>query len=196
MTENSDTPDGTAPGTTESGATPTDAPATAPGPQPEPIRFFGTTWVAHDGSYGLRRAGAALGSLAAAVASCFVLRFAYQGLEIADVGSLIGMLVVLMFAICSAVAFRKTWEGFGRRPADPAREDTLRGLKTIGFIGSLLAYFFRTFTEAPGEKLRRAEYEAAQARFAKRRSSRTGNPAARRTAKAAKAAKAKKPRRT
>lgn len=196
MTENSDTPDGTAPGTTESGATPTDAPATAPGPQPEPIRFFGTTWVAHDGGYGLRRAGAALGSLAAAVASCFVLRFAYQGLEIADVGSLIGMLVVLMFAICSAVAFRKTWEGFGRRPADPAREDTLRGLKTIGFIGSLLAYFFRTFTEAPGEKLRRAEYEAAQARFAKRRSSRTGNPAARRTAKAAKAAKAKKPRRT
>lgn len=199
MTENSDTPDGTAPGTTESGATPTDAPATAPGPQPEPIRFFGTTWVAHDGGYGLRRAGAALGSLAAAVASCFVLRFAYQGLEIADVGSLIGMLVVLMFAICSAVAFRKTWEGFGRRPADPAREDTLRGLKTIGFIGSLFAYFFRTFTEAPGEKLRRAEYEAAQARFAKRRSSRTGNPAARRTAKAArtaKTAKAKKPRRT
>ncbi|WP_326660684.1 hypothetical protein [Streptomyces sp. NBC_00385] len=189
MTENSDTPDGTAPGTTESGATPTGTPATAPGPQPEPIRFFGTTWVAHDGNYGLRRAGAAIGSLAAAVASCFVLRFAYQGLEIADVGSFVGLLVVLMFAICSAVAFRKTWEGFSRRPADPAREDTLRGLKTIGFVGSLLAYFFRTFTEAPGEKLRRAEYEAAQVRFAKRRSSRTGNPAAR------KAAKAKKPRR-
>ncbi|MFI6951803.1 hypothetical protein [Streptomyces sp. NPDC050422] len=192
MTENSDTPDGTAPGTTESGATPTGPPATAPGPQPEPIRFFGTTWVAHDGNYGLRRAGAAIGSLAAAVASCFVLRFAYQGLEIADVGSLVGVLVVLMFAICSAIAFRKTWEGFSRRPADPAREDTLRGLKTIGFIGSLLAYFFRTFTEAPGEKLHRAEYEAAQARFAKRRSSRTGNPSAR---KAARAAKAKKPRR-
>lgn len=80
-------------------------------------------------------------------------------------------------------------EGFSRRPADPAREDTLRGLKTIGFIGSLLAYFFRTFTEAPGEKLRRAEYEAAQVRFAKRRSSRTGNPAAR------KAPRAKKSRR-
>ncbi|MET7648885.1 hypothetical protein ABZS83_35755 [Streptomyces sp. NPDC005426] len=187
MTENSDTPDGTAPGTPESGVAPAGAPATAPGPQPEPLRFFGTTWVAHDGGYGLRRAGAAVGSLAAAVASCFVLRFAYQGLEIADVGGFIGMLVVLMFAICSAVAFRKTWEGFSRRPADPAREDTLRGLKTIGFIGSLLAYFFRTFTEAPGEKLRRAEYEAAQARFAKRRSSRTGNPAARRTAKAKKA---------
>nr|WSW68545.1 hypothetical protein OG461_21355 [Streptomyces sp. NBC_00995] len=189
MTENSDTPDGTAPGSTESGGTPAGTPATAPGPQPEPIRFFGTTWVAHDGNYGLRRAGAGLGSLAAAVAACFVLRFAYQGLEIADVGSFVGLLVVLMFAICSAVAFRKTWEGFSRRPADPAREDTLRGLKTIGFVGSLLAYFFRTFTEAPGEKLRRAEYEAARARFAKRRSSRTGNPAAR------KAARARKPRR-
>lgn len=176
MSENSDTPDGPAPGT-------------APGPQPEPLRLFGTTWVEHDGHYGLRRAGAAVGSLAAAVAACFVLRFAYQGLEIADVGGFVGMLVVLMFAVCSAVAFRKTWEGFSRRPADPAREDTLRGLKTIGFIGSLLAYFFRTFTEAPGEKLRRTEYEEALARYAKRRSSRTGNPAARKTAKA------KKPRR-
>ncbi|MEU9093631.1 hypothetical protein ACIOEW_17135 [Streptomyces sp. NPDC087901] len=191
MSENSDTPDGTAPDATESGTASgtasAGAPATAPGPQPEPIRFFGTTWVSHDGNYGLRRAGAAVGSLAAAVASCFVLRFAYQGLEIADVGSFVGLLVVLMFAICSAVAFRKTWEGFSRRPADPGREDTLRGLKTIGFIGSLLAYFFRTFSEAPGEKLRRTEYEAAQARFAKRRSARTGNPAARRTAKAKKA---------
>ncbi|THA76283.1 hypothetical protein E6R60_11615 [Streptomyces sp. A0642] len=190
MTENSDTPDGTAPGASGSGSAPTGASATPSGPQPEPIRFFGTTWVAHDGSYGLRRAGAAVGSLAAAAASCFVLRFAYQGLEIADVGSFVGLLVVLMFAICSAVAFRKTWEGFSRRPADPSREDALRGLKTIGFIGSLLAYFFRTFTEAPGEKLRREEYEAARARFAKRRSSRTGNPAAR------KATKAKRPRRT
>lgn len=187
MSENSDTTDGTAPGATESAAAGTDTPATAPGPQPEPIRFFGTTWVAHDGNYALRRAGASLGSLAAAVASCFVLRFAYQGLEIADVGSFVGMLVVLMFAICNAIAFRKTWEGFSRRPADPDREDTLRGLKTIGFIGSLVAYFFRTFTEAPGEKLRRTEYEAAQVRYAKRRSARTGNPAARKTAKAKKA---------
>ena len=40
------------------------------GPQPEPIRFFGTTWVDHDGGYGLRRVGVAVGSLAAAVAAC------------------------------------------------------------------------------------------------------------------------------
>ncbi|MFC9248259.1 hypothetical protein ACFT7S_30815 [Streptomyces sp. NPDC057136] len=173
--ENSETP-GPGPG-------PKPAGSTAAGPQPEPIRFFGTTWVGHDGGYGLRRAGVAVGSLAAAVAACFVLRFAYQGLEIADVGSFVGLLVVLMFAICSAIAFRKTWEGFGRRPADPAREDNLRGLKSIGFVGSLLAYFFRALTEAPGEKLRRTEYEAALAQYAKRRSARTGNPAARKRPK-------------
>lgn len=175
MSENSEA-SGTPSGSTTSGGS-------TPGPQPEPLRFFGTTWVDHDGGYGLRRAGAAVGSLAAAVASCFVLRFAYQGLEIAEVGSIVGMLVVLMFAVCSAIAFRRTWDGFSRRPADPSREDSLRGLKSIGFIGSLLAYFFRSLLEAPGEKLRRTEYETALAQYVKRRSTRTGNPAARRSAK-------------
>ncbi|MFB7915109.1 hypothetical protein [Streptomyces sp. NPDC056061] len=172
MSENSEAPD--------VDATPAGA---AAGPRPEPLFLFGTTWVDRSGGYGLRRAGAAVGSLVATVAACFVLRFAYQGLEIADVGNTVGILVVVMFAICSAVAFRKTWEGFGRRPADPAREASLRGLKTIGFIGSLLAYFLRTFMEAPGEGLRRAEYETALARYEKRRAARTGNPAARRTTK-------------
>ncbi|MEU0302300.1 hypothetical protein ABZ252_22955 [Streptomyces sp. NPDC006175] len=177
MSENSEAP-----------GTPSAAPSgsTAPGPQPESLRFFGTTWVGHDGGYGLRRVGATLGSLVAAVAGCLVLRFAYQGLEIAEVGSLVGMLVVLMFAVCSAIAFRKTWEGFTRRPADPSHEDRLRGLKSIGFIGSLLAYFIRSFQEAPGEKLRRTEYETALDRYTKRRSARTGNPAARKSAKGAK----------
>ncbi|MFJ8882699.1 hypothetical protein ACIRJR_04720 [Streptomyces sp. NPDC102402] len=174
MSENSE-----APGT--SSAAPSGG--TTPGPQPEPLRFFGTTWVDHDGGYGLRRAAVTAGSLAAAVASCLVLRFAYQGLEIAEVDSLVGVLVVLMFAVCSAIAFRKTWEGFTRRPADPSADDRLRGLKSIGFIGSLLAYFIRSFREAPGEKLRRTEYETALARYTKRRSSRTGNPAARKGAK-------------
>ncbi|MFI9001125.1 hypothetical protein [Streptomyces sp. NPDC053541] len=157
----------------------TGAAAGPAGPRPEEIRFFGTTWLDHTGHYGLRRAGVAAGSLAAAVAGCFVLRFAYQGLEIAEVGGFVNTLVVVMFAICSAIAFRKTWEGFGRRPADPAREDALRSLKAIGFIGSLLAYFFRSLTEAPGEKLRRAEYEEAVARFEKRRAKSSGNPAGR-----------------
>ncbi|MEV1049009.1 hypothetical protein [Streptomyces sp. NPDC049916] len=174
MSENSE-----APGTPPPGGKPSGGAPTTPGPQPEPIRFFGTTWVDHDGGYGLRRAGVAVGSLAAAAAACFVLRFAFQGLQIAEVGSLVGMLVIVMFAVCSAIAFRKTWEGFGARPKDPAREDALRGLKSIGFIGSLLAYFVRSLTEAPGEKLRRTEYETARAQYDKRRSSRTGNPAAR-----------------
>ncbi|MER5889174.1 hypothetical protein ABT160_35565 [Streptomyces sp. NPDC001941] len=148
----------------------------AEGPQPEPIRFFGTTWVDHDGHYGLRRAGVAVGSLAAAVISCLVLRFAFQGLQIAAVGGFVNTLVIIMFAVCSALAFRKTWEGFVRRPADPGREDALRGLKAIGFIGSLLAYFVRSFVEAPGEKLLREEYETARAQFAKRRARSSGNP--------------------
>ncbi|MGW4163840.1 hypothetical protein [Streptomyces sp. NPDC004788] len=153
------------------------------GPQPEDIRFFGTTWLDHSGHYGLRRAAVAVGSLAAAVAGCLVLRFAYQGLEIAEVGGFVSVLVVVMFAICSAIAFRRTWEGFSRRPADPAREDALRSVKAIGFIGSLLAYFFRALSEAPGERLRRTEYETARAQYEKRRAGRAGNPSQRKKPK-------------
>ena len=151
----------------------------AGGPQPEPIRYFGTTWVAHDGGYGLRRAGVAVGSLVTAFAACLLLRFAYQGLAIADVGGFLNILVVAMFAICSAIAFRKTWESYTRRPTGPIGPDSLRSLKTIGFIGSLIAYFLRSLAEAPGEKLRREEYETARSQYEKRRSTRTGNPAAR-----------------
>ncbi|MFD3518727.1 hypothetical protein [Streptomyces sp. NPDC058657] len=154
-------------------------PGTPAGPQPEPLRFFGTSWLNHTDGYGMRRAGVAVGSLAAAVAGCFLLRFAYEGLQIADVGGIVGTLVIVMFAVCSAIAFRKTWEGFGARPTDPAREQSLRSLKTIGFVGALLAYFFRSFTEAPGEKLHREEYETALTQYNRRRGTRTGNPAAR-----------------
>ncbi|RCH61706.1 hypothetical protein DT019_36815 [Streptomyces sp. SDr-06] len=160
-----------------------DAKASAPGPRPEPIRFFGTTWVDHDHGYGLRRAGAAIGSLAAAVAGCLVLRFAYEGLQLSNTGTFVNVLVVVMFAICSALAFRKTWDGFSARPADPDADRSLQGLKAIGFIGSLLAYFFRTFTEAPGEGLHRKEYEAARAQYERRRGTRTGNPAAKKRPK-------------
>ena len=155
-----------------------DTPAGSPeghGPRPEPIRFFGTAWVHHDNGYALRRLGAATGSLAAAVASCLILRFAYEGLQIADTGSFVTVLVIAMFAICSALAFRNTWDGFGRRP-DPDRQASLRGLLAIGFVGSLLAFFFRSLVEAPGEKLHREEYEAARREHEKRGARRTGNP--------------------
>ncbi|MET9643971.1 hypothetical protein ACFZB6_12850 [Streptomyces syringium] len=154
----------------------------AAGPQPEPIRFFGTTWVDHDGGYALRRAGVAVGALAAAAAGAFVLRFGYEGLAVAEVGNLVNMLVVVAFAVCSALAFRRTWEGFQRRPdpaADPAAEKSMRSILMIGFIGSLLAYFFRALREAPGERLHREEYEEARTRYERRRTTRTGNPAAR-----------------
>jgi hypothetical protein len=120
----------------------------------------------------------AVGSLVAAAASCLVLRFAYQGLEIADVGKLVNVLVVVMFAVCSALAFGHTWGAFTKRP-DPERQASLRGLLAIGFIGSLLAYFFRTLTEAPGEKLHREEYETSRTQHEKRGKRRTGNPSKR-----------------
>lgn len=157
----------------------TSAPA-ATGPEPEPIRFFGTTWVNHDGGYALRRVGMAVAALVVAVAGAFVLRFSYEGLEIGNVGAFLSISVVVLFAIASSIAFAKTWDSFSRRQAPSSDETALKGLKAIGFIGSLIAYFLRCFVEAPGEKLRRAEYERAAAEFARRRSSRTGNPAARR----------------
>ncbi|MFF7237831.1 EamA/RhaT family transporter [Streptomyces collinus] len=151
-------------------------PAGSPGgPRPEPLRFFGTSWVDHDHGYTARRAGVAAGSLVAAAASCLVLRFAYEGIQIADSGAFVTVLVVAMFAICSALAFRNTWEGFGKRH-DPQRQATLRGLLAIGFVGSLLAYFFRSLTEAPGEKLHREEYDRAREEYTRRTSRRTGNP--------------------
>ncbi|MEU8030181.1 EamA/RhaT family transporter [Streptomyces sp. NPDC049099] len=150
---------------------------TAPsgGPRPEPLRFFGTTWVNHDNGYAARRAGVAVGSLATAVVSCLVLRFAYEGIRIADTGSFVTVLITVMFAICSALAFRNTWEGFGTRH-DPQRQASLRGLLAIGFVGSLLAYFFRSLIEAPGEKLHREEYAKAREEYQRRTLRRTGNP--------------------
>ncbi|MFC9282301.1 EamA/RhaT family transporter [Streptomyces collinus] len=145
------------------------------GPRPEPLRFFGTSWVDHDHGYAARRAGVAAGSLVAAAASCLILRFAYEGIQIADSGAFVTVLVVAMFAICSALAFRNTWEGFGKRH-DPQRQATLRGLLAIGFVGSLLAYFFRSLTEAPGEKLHREEYDLAREEYERRTTRRTGNP--------------------
>ncbi|MFE5871908.1 hypothetical protein ACFQ6V_25145 [Streptomyces roseifaciens] len=141
------------------------------GPQPEPIRFFGTTWLNHDGGYALRRVGAGLGALAAAAAGALVLRFGYEGLAIAQVGGLANTMVVVAFAVCSTLSFRRTWERFGRRPdpgADPHAERSMQSLMMIGFVGALLAYALRTLKEAPGEQLHRREYEEAVARYERR----------------------------
>ncbi|WP_416981630.1 EamA/RhaT family transporter [Streptomyces sp. T028] len=160
-------------------ATPADRPTGSTGPRPEPLRFFGTTWVEHDQGYTARRLAVAAGALAATVGSCLVLRFAYEGLAIAETGSFVTLLVVVMFTICSALAFRTTWDSFSKRP-DPDRQASLRGLLAIGFAGSLAAYFFRALIEAPGEKLHREEYETALKQHEKRASRRTGNPSKKR----------------
>lgn len=170
MSDENGTPDSTA------GST---APADSGGPRPEPLRFFGTSWVNHDDGYAARRAGVAVGSLLAAAAACFVLRFAYEGLQIAGSGAFVTLLVVVMFAVCSALAFRHTWDGFTKRP-DPERQASLRGLLAIGFIGSLVAYFFRSLTEAPGETLHRQEYEEARKRHERKAGRRSGNPSKKR----------------
>lgn len=154
-------------------------PAGSTGPRPEPLRFFGTTWVDHDNGYTARRIAVAVGSLTTAAASCLVLRFAYEGLQLADTGSFVTLLMVVMFAICSALAYRHTWDSFSKRP-DPGRQASLRGLLAIGFVGSLLAYFFRSLTEAPGERLHREEYETARKQHESRTTRRTGNPAKKR----------------
>ncbi|MFI8171577.1 EamA/RhaT family transporter [Streptomyces sp. NPDC085931] len=155
--------------------------ASPDGPHPQPLRFFGTTWLNHDSGYTARRVAVAAGSLAAAVASCLVLRLAYQGLQIAAIGGFVSLLMIVMFAVCSAMAFRHTWDGFTSRP-DPDRQASLRGLLSIGFVGSLLAYFLRSLTEAPGEKLHRAEYESARRQYEKRTTRRSGNPSRKRRA--------------
>ncbi|MFF9058638.1 EamA/RhaT family transporter [Streptomyces sp. NPDC014882] len=187
MSDENGTPD-TEAGSPETGAGPSGRPAHpagAPaagvpsGPRPEPLRFFGTTWVDHDRGYPLRRIGVAVGSLAAAVASCLVLRLAYEGLALAGTGGFVTVLVTVIFAISSALAFRNTWEGFTERP-DPGRQASPRGLPAIGFVGSLLAYFLRSLTEAPGEKLHREEYETARAEHERRTARRTRNPSKKR----------------
>ncbi|WP_405769320.1 EamA/RhaT family transporter [Streptomyces sp. NBC_01538] len=147
-----------------------------PEPRPEPLRFFGTTWVERDAGYTARRVGVAAGALTATIASLLILRFAYEGLRIAAVGGLVTLLVLVMFAVCSALAFGHTWGAFTRRP-DPARQASLRGLLTIGFVGSLTAYFLRSLKEAPGETLHRQEYEASRTRHTRQSTRRTGNPA-------------------
>lgn len=102
----------------QSPAEPAEAAAPA-GPEPEPIPFFGTTWVNHDGGYALRRAGIAIGALVTAVAAALLLRLSYEGLELGNVGPFLSISVVVLFAISSSIAFAKTWESFSRRPAPP-----------------------------------------------------------------------------
>jgi hypothetical protein len=151
-------------------------------PRPEPIRFYGTTWVDHSGGYAFRRLALGLGALLLGALGALVLRLAYQGLGVAQVGDWVRVSTVVAFAVCSSVAFTRTLSRYRSRPevVDEARERSLRSIVVIGFLGTLLAYALRSLIEAPGEKLLRADHEQAVKRYERGRTTRTGNPAKRR----------------
>ncbi|WNI17118.1 EamA/RhaT family transporter [Streptomyces sp. ITFR-21] len=145
-------------------------------PRPEPIRFFGTTWVQHDRGYGWRRAAATTGSLLATAAGVLALGFGIHGLT--GFGFLLTALTVAGFAAGSVLAFRRTWQGYtGHPPADSDPVKPTSSLYALGFVGTLLAYFLRSLTEAPGERHHRTAYETARAEHLRRRAARSGNPA-------------------
>lgn len=151
-------------------------------PRPEKILFYGTTWVDHSGGYALRRPALGLGALLLAALGAFVLRLAYQGLGVAQVGDWVRTSTVIAFAVCSSVAFTRTLSRYRQRPesVDEARERSMRSIMAVGFLGILLAYALRSLIEAPGEKLLRADHEQAVKRYRRGRTTRTGNPAKRR----------------
>ncbi|WP_069813066.1 hypothetical protein [Streptomyces sp. TP-A0874] len=149
-------------------------------PRPEPLRFFGTTWVDRGGGYTARRVGLAVGSLAATAAGAVALFLGYQGLSVAAVGDLISLLIILTFSACSFLAFITTWQGFTRRRGtDPSVERSLQSIRLVGFVGIFFAWFLRSLVEAPGERLHRADYQRESRLHERRRVARSGNPATR-----------------
>lgn len=146
-------------------------------PRPEPIRFYGTTWVDRSHGYLPRRFGLGLGAMLLAAAGIVLLRLAHDALRLADSNGLLNTLLIVAFALCSAMAFNRTWASY-RRPV-PGDEHMFRSIKIVGFVGVLLAYALRSGIEAPGEGLRRRHYEDAVAAHRKLNTKRSGNPARR-----------------
>ncbi|MGF1429669.1 hypothetical protein [Kitasatospora sp. LaBMicrA B282] len=149
-------------------------------PAPEPIRFFGTTWVDRGGAYWLRRAAVSLGAFLTVVAGGFVLQFAVGGVQMSKAGGLVNVLLLGAIAICSCLAALRTWkilaEGRDSLEGWMAEDKSLGAVWLIGCVGAAAAYFFRSLTEAPGEGVRRAALERATVRHAKREATRAGRP--------------------
>lgn len=163
-------------------STPRKQPAAAPAP--EPIRWFGTTWVEHDGSYRLRRVLVPLGALACTAAGALLLRFAVGGVGMSHAGGVVNVLLVAAIAVCTALAAMRTWkvltEGRDSLTGWMAEDRSLGAVWLIGGVGALAVYFFRSLVEAPGESVHRAAYEQALQRHERRRAERGGRPGARR----------------
>ncbi len=155
-------------------------------PRPEPIRFYGVSWVDHSGGYGARRAGLTLAALLLAAMGGTLLFLGYSGLDSSETAGWLRAMVVIAFAICTAMAATRTWIRYTRpAPENAVDESAFRSIKVVGFVGVFLAYALRSTVEAPGEKLRRLDYEAAVARHRRRTAKRSGHPARRRKGKRA-----------
>ncbi|WP_224281185.1 EamA/RhaT family transporter [Streptomyces sp. LS1784] len=163
---------------------PISAPASAGTPEPEPIRFFGTTWLNRDNGYWLRRVGVSAGALAATAAAVLVLRFGVEGVALSDSGGFVNGLLTAAIVVCSMMAVRRTWkvltEGKDRLTGWMAEDTSLGAVWLIGGAGSLAAYFVRSLVEAPGEGVKRAAYQRAVEQHGKRRAGRSGGPGAKR----------------
>ncbi|MBC3843676.1 hypothetical protein GXW82_36070 [Streptacidiphilus sp. 4-A2] len=141
--------------------------------QPEPIRYFGTTWVARDGGYWLRRVAVGVGALAATAAGAVLMRIGVQGVLGADTGTLVNTLLVGAVLVCTAVAAVRSWNVFTKGKASltgwMAEDRSVGPMLAIGFVGALAVYFLRSLAEAPGEAEKRSRYELALAAHARRR---------------------------
>ncbi|WP_370067451.1 hypothetical protein [Streptacidiphilus sp. MAP5-3] len=154
-------------GNTSGGSTPASAPA------PEPIRWFGTTWVERGRGYWLRRVGVSVGALVAALLGGYIMQLAVEGVFIAQTGGFVEAVMVLAIAVCSCIAALRNWTILSRGKESLSgwmEDDKSMGVPMIvGFVGSLVAYFVRSLVEAPGESLLRSRYERAVAAAARRK---------------------------
>ncbi|MDH6137305.1 hypothetical protein P3T37_006737 [Kitasatospora sp. MAA4] len=153
-------------------------------PAPEPIRFFGTSWVERGRDYWLRRAVVPVGALVTVLAGALVLRFAVSGVQLSKAGGFVNGLLIAAIAVCSCLAALRNWkqltEGREALTGWMAEEKSLGAVWMIGCVGAAAAYFLRSLTEAPGEAVRRAHYERATAQHERRSAGRSGRPGKRR----------------
>ncbi|MFB7615360.1 EamA/RhaT family transporter [Kitasatospora sp. NPDC056181] len=159
---------------------PTPAPKPAGAPEPEPIRWFGTSWVWRGSDYRLRRVVVPIGALLATAAAALVLRLAVDGVRLSDNAGFVNGLLLAAVAICSCLSGLRNWklfaEGKDQLTGWMAEEKSLGAVWIIGGVGALFAYFLRSLVEAPGEADKRARHERATAAHRRRRAGRSGRP--------------------
>jgi hypothetical protein len=85
-----------------------------------------------------------------ATVGALVLRLVHEGMRQAESAGWLRMLIIVAFALCSAMAFTRTWSSYTRPLDSRAEEHSFRSIKVIGFLGVLLAYAVRSAVEAAG----------------------------------------------